>query len=195
MPHEPEVETERVREPIEERLEHDQESVGLLRPIALTTAILAAVAAVAALQSGAAVNSALILKTEATRLQAEASDQWTYYQAKGIKAAIQAATSSAWLAAGRQPPSAQEAESRRYAAQQEEIKKAAVEKERQRDEKSREADHLLHKHHRFADAVALMQVSIALGAVAALTRLRLVWLGSLAVGGTGIALFVLTLVR
>ncbi len=195
MPHEPEVETERVREAIEDRLEHDQKSVGLLRPIAVTTAILAAVAAVAALQSGAAVNSALILKTEATRLQAEASDQWTYYQAKGIKAAIEAATSSAWLAAGRQPPSTHEAETRRYAAEQEEIKRAAEEKEHQRDEKSREADHLLHKHHRFVDAVALMQVSIALGAVAALTRIRLVWLGSLTVGGSGIALFVLTLVR
>jgi len=194
MPDEPDVETERVRETIEERLEHDQKSVSLLRPIALTTAILAAVAAVAALQSGAAVNTALILKTEAARLQTEASDQWAYYQAKGIKAAIQAATRSAWLAAGKQPPAEHEAEMRRYAAEQEEIKKAAEEKERQRGEKSREADHLLHRHHRFANAVALMQVAIALGAVAALTRIRWVWLGSLAVGGTGIALFVLNLV-
>lgn len=195
MPDEPDVETERVRETIEERLAHDQKSVGLLRPIALTTAILAAVAAVAALQSGAAVNTALILKTEAARLQTEASDQWAYYQAKGIKAAIQAATRSAWLAAGKQPPAEHDAEMRRYAAEQEEIKKAAEEKERQRDEKSREADHLLHRHHSFANAVALTQVAIALGAVAALTRIRWVWLGSLAVGGTGIALFVLNLMR
>ena len=195
MPDEPDVETERVRETIEERLEHDQKSVSLLRPIALTTAILAAVAAVAALQSGAAVNTALILKTDAARLQTEASDQWAYYQAKGIKAAIQAVTRSAWLAAGKQPPAEHEAEMRRYAAEQEEIKKAAEEKERQRDEKSREADHLLHRHHGFANAVALTQVAIALGAVAALTRIRWVWLGSLAVGGTGIALFLLNLVR
>jgi hypothetical protein len=195
MPDEPDVETERVRETIEERLEHDQKSVSLLRPIALTTAILAAVAAVAALQSGAAVNTALILKTDAARLQTEASDQWAYYQAKGIKAAIQAVTRSAWLAAGKQPPAEHEAEMRRYAAEQEEIKKAAEEKERQRDEKSREADHLLHRHHSFANAVALTQVAIALGAVAALTRIRWVWLGSLAVGGTGIALFLLNLVR
>jgi hypothetical protein len=195
MPDEPEIETERVRETIEERLERDERSAGLLKPIALTTAILAAVAAVAALQSGAAVNTALIFKTEATRLQAEASDQWAYYQAKGIKAAIQAATRSAWLAAGKQPPAEHEAEMRRYAAEQEEIKRAAEEKERQRDEKSREADHLLHRHHSFAHAVALTQVSIALGAVAALTRMWWVWLGSLAVGGTGIALFVLNLVR
>ncbi len=195
MPDEPEVETERIREMIGERLEHDKQDSGLLRSIALTTAILAAAAAVAALQSGEAVNTALILKTEAGRLQAEASDQWAYYQAKGVKAAIQAATSSAWLAAGKHPPATHGAETRRYAAEQEEIRKAAEEKERQRDEKSREADHLLHRHHGFANAVALMQVSIALGAVAALTRIKMAWLGSLAIGGMGIALFALTLVR
>ena len=195
MPEEPEVETERVREVVAEELERDRKGAGLLKQIALTTALLAAVAAVAALQSGSAVNTALILKTEATRLQAEASDQWAYYQAKGIKAAIQEATRGAWLAAGKQPPAVHEAETRRYAQDQDEIKKAAVEKERQRDEKSREADHLIHRHHGFASAVALMQVSIALGAVAALTRTRSVWLGSLAVGATGIALFALALSR
>jgi hypothetical protein len=195
MPEEPEVETERVREVVVEELERDRKDAGLLKQIALTTAILAAVAAVAALQSGSAVNTALILKTEATRLQAEASDQWAYYQAKGIKAAIQEAARDAWLAAGKQPPAVHEAETRRYAQDQDEIKKAAVERERQRDEKSREADHLIHRHHGFASAVALMQVSIALGAVAALTRTRSVWLGSLAVGATGIALFALALSR
>ncbi len=41
--------------------------------------------------------------------------------------------------------------------------------EKERDAKSSEADHLLHRHHRFANAVALFQVSIALGAVAAKT--------------------------
>ena len=195
MPEEPEVETERVREVVAKELERDRKGAGLLKQIALTTAILAAVAAVAALQSGSAVNTALILKTEAARLQAEASDQWAYYQAKGIKAAIQEAARDAWLAAGKQPPAGHEAETRRYAQDQDEIKKAAVERERQRDEKSREADHLIHRHHGFASAVALMQVSIALGAVAALTRTRLVWLGSLAVGATGIALFALALSR
>src|SRR3974377_61717 len=146
MPHEPEGETERVQELIEERLEHDQKRGDPPRPLALTPAILAAGAAAAALQPGAAVNTALILKTEAARLQAEASDQWTYYQAKGIKAAIHAATRSAWHAAGKQPPAEHEAEASRYAAEQEEIKKAAEEKERQRDEKSREADNLLPRH-------------------------------------------------
>jgi hypothetical protein len=195
MPEEPEVETERVREVVAEELERGQMGAGLLKHIALTTAILAAVAAVAALHSGAAVNAALILKTEATRLQAEASDQWAYFQAKGIKAAVQEASRTAWLAAGKQPPAEHDAEKGRYQREQDEIKKTAEEKERLRDERSREADHLLHRHHGFANTVALMQVSIALGAVAALTRTKSVWFGSLLVGAAGVALFLLALAR
>lgn len=48
----------------------------------------------------------------------------------------------------------------------------------------------MHSHHRFARAVAFFQVAIALGAVAALTRRRAVWLGSIVVGAAGIFLFV-----
>ena len=65
----------------------------------------------------------------------------------------------------------------------------AQEKEHARDEKSKEADHLLHEHHGFANAVALFQVSIALGAVAALTRNKLVWFGSMGAGLIGLAFF------
>jgi hypothetical protein len=40
-------------------------------------------------------------------------------------------------------------------------------------------------------AVSLFQVSIALGAVAALTRVRPVWYGSLALGAAGLGFFAL----
>ena len=185
MPEGPEVETEKLHEAIHEELE--REGGAFLMQIALTTAILAALAAVAALRAGATVNEALVLKTEATRLQAEASDQWAYYQAKGVKAAVQEAVRASWLASGKTPPAELAEKERRYAEEQREIQQKASERERERDERSREADHLLHQHHRFANAVALFQVSIALGAVAALTRNRLVWLGSMLVGLAGIA--------
>jgi hypothetical protein len=184
MPEEAEVETERLHEAIHEELE--KEGSSFLKRIALTTALLAALAAVAALYAGATVNEALVLKTEATRLQAEASDQWAYYQAKGIKAAVAEASATSWLALGKPAPPQYAANQKRYAEEQKEISKAAHEKEHERDAKSAEADHLLHRHHRFADTVALFQVSIALGAVAALTRSRLAWLASLAFGVSGI---------
>ena len=62
-------------------------------------------------------------------------------------------------------------------------------RDRRDDEKSEEADHLMHHHHFFAQSVALLQVSIALGAVAALTRKRLVWVGSTLLGLLGVGVF------
>jgi non-ribosomal peptide synthetase component F len=188
MPEGPEVETDKLHEAIQEEME--KEGGGFLKRIALTTAVLAAFAAIAALQAGATVNEALVLKTDATRLQAQASDQWAYYQAKGLKAAVQEATAASWEAAGRTVPEKLHEQARRYAEEQAEIRKSAQEKEKERDEKSAEADHLLHRHHRFASAVALFQVSIALGAMAALTRNRTVWWGSMLLGLAGIPLFV-----
>ncbi len=188
MPEEPEVETEKLHEAIKEELE--REGGRFLKQISLTTALLAVLAALASLQAGATVNMALVLKTEATRLQSEASDQWAYYQAKGIKAAVQEGARATWLAMGREPPAQYEERMKRYGEEQAEIQNKAREKERERDEKLRESDHLLHRHHGFAGAVALFQVSIALGAVAALTRSRLVWGSSLLAGGAGIIFFV-----
>jgi hypothetical protein len=170
----------------------EKEGGRFLKQIALTTAVLAAFAAVAALEAGSTVNEALVLKTESTRFQAQASDQWSYYQAKGVKAAVQEASKVAWEAVGKQPPAQFADKAARYTEEQVEIKKKAEELEKSRDERSTEADELLHKHHRFANTVALFQVSIALGALAALTRNRPLWVGSLIIGLSGIALFVVS---
>ena len=187
MPETPEVETDKLREAVQEEL--GREGGSFLRRIALTTAVLAAIAAIAALQAGSTANEALVLKTEAARLQAEASDQWAYYQAKGIKLAVAQATEAPWRAQGKRPPADVFEKEQRYAADQEEIKAKAEGLERERDARSREADHLLHQHHGFANSVALFQVAIALGALAALTRNRAVWVASLSLGGAGIAFF------
>jgi Domain of unknown function (DUF4337) len=87
MPEESEINVDKLNERVHEELEH--ESGTLLKTIALTTALFAALGAVAALLAGGTVNETLVLKTEATRLQAEASGRWAAYQAKAIKSAIQ----------------------------------------------------------------------------------------------------------
>jgi hypothetical protein len=187
MPEEPEVDTDKLRETAAE--ETEQHGERFLRFNALTTAILAAFAAVAALKAGGTANEALVLKTEATRAQEEASDQWAYYQAKGIKATVLDAAAAPYRAAGKTAPPELEAGKRRFEQDQAQSKQQAEAKEHERDERSAEADHLLHRHHGFADSVALFQVSIALGAVAALTRRRPIWFASLALGLAGIVLF------
>ena len=193
MPEGPEVETDKLQEEIHEEIE--REGGTLLKKIALSTALFAALAAIAALKAGATVNEALVLKTEATRLQAEASDQWAYYQAKGIKAATAEASRTSWLAIAKEPPAEYAEKQKRYGEEQKEIDKKAREFEKERDAKSREADELLHHHHGFANTVALFQVSIALGAVAALTKSRPVWFGSLLLGAVAVVLFAVTLAR
>ncbi len=186
MPEGPEVETDNLREGIGEELERDRER--FLKKIALTTAIFAALAAISALRAGATINEALFLRTEAARLQAQASDQWSFYQAKGIKAAVDEASRTSWLAMEKTPPPEYAGRKDRYAAEQREIEARAHDLEKERDAKLAESEHLLHTHHGYAYAVAIFQVSIALGAVAALTRSRPVWFGSLALGASAIAL-------
>ncbi len=187
MPEGPEIDTDKLRETIDEEIE--KEGGTLLRTIALTTAVFAAMAAVASLEAGGTVNEALALKTEATRLQAEASDQWAYYQAKGLKATVAETQKTIWLALDKAPPEELAKNQERYAEDQRKSMEKAKELEIQRDEKGKEADHLMHHHHFYAQSVALLQVSIALGAVAALTRRRLVWIGSILLGLIGAAMF------
>ncbi|HLI81397.1 MAG TPA: DUF4337 family protein [Candidatus Binataceae bacterium] len=188
MPEEVEIDTDKLNEDIKEEIE--REGGTLLKAIALTTALFAALAAVAALRAGGTVNEALVLKTEATRLQAEASDQWAAYQAKGIKSAILGESETLLTAQGKQAPATFENERERYRREQSDIENVARTREHERDEKSAEADELLHRHHRFADAVALFQVAIALGAIAALARYRIVWFLSMLLGVIGAGFFI-----
>ena len=187
MPDELEIDTDRLRETIDDEIEKAGGS--MLRWISLTTALLAALAAVASLEAGSTVNEALVLKTEATQLQAEASDQWAFYQAKGVKGAVAEASANSWRAAGKPVPEKVVVAQAHYASDQDSIRKVAESREHARDQKNHEADALLERHHHFAYAVAFFQIAIALGAVAALTRVRLVWIASLMLGGVGIVLF------
>ncbi len=193
MPEEIELDTDSLREKIAEQ--HEKHGGSFLRGISLTTALLAALAAIASLKAGATVNEALVLKTDATRIQAQASDQWAYYQAKGIKGAVAQSAINTWEAAGKSAPPRLSAETARYTAQQDSISRKASELEHQRDDKSREAEILLSQHEVYAAAVALLQISIALGAIAALTLSRVVWFGSLGLGAAGAILLVIPMLR
>jgi hypothetical protein len=186
MPEAIEVDTDKLRETIDAEIE--KSGGRMLRITALATAILAAVTAVASLRAGSTVNEALVLESEATQLQARASDQWAYYQAKGIKGAVAANAASAFAANGRSAPDSLGALVARYAREQGEIQTEARNLEHERDAKVSEANKLLGQHHRYAYAVALLQVAIALGAVAALTRQsKVLWLALLA-GAIGIVI-------
>jgi len=193
MPEEGEIDLDRVREAVDEELE--REGGALLRVIALSTALLAAVAAIASLLAGSTVNEALVLKTEATQLQAQASDQWAYYQAKGVKAAVASSAAATLASTKRAAADSFASLATRYNKEQDTIAAVAHSLEHERDARSRDADGLLARHEVYAFAVALLQVAIALGAVAALTRRRSVWVFSAVVGVGGMLALALAFVR
>jgi hypothetical protein len=192
MPEEIEIDTDKLRETIDDEIERsEQRGAKMLRWVALYTAVLAAVTAVVSLHAGSTINEALVLKSEATALQAQASDQWAYYQAKGIKGAIALNAAQSYAAAGKKAPDSLAAQAAKYTKDQADITTEARKLEAERDAKSHEADGLLGRHHHYAFAVALLQVAIALGAVAALTRQNAAFGLSVVCGVAGAAIALL----
>src|SRR5262245_63904016 len=89
---EDEFETTEFKEKLEEATERAVEAAEhralWIVYLSFSTALIAVFAAIAALESGTFANEALVQKNEALLAQAQASDQWAYYQAKSVKAAI-----------------------------------------------------------------------------------------------------------
>jgi uncharacterized protein DUF4337 len=168
---------ERLEEATERAVEASEHRSRWVTYLSFTTAVIAVLAAIAALESGTFSNEALMQKNEAVLAQAKASDQWAYYQAKGVKAVIYAAQGSTEKA-------------QKETAEQQEISRTAKDFESEVQRSSSQSERSLEHHHRFAYAVTLFQVSIALAAVAALSRQKMVWLAGLMISLLGLAYFV-----
>jgi Domain of unknown function (DUF4337) len=106
--------------------------------------------------------------------QIESSDQWAYYQAKGIKAAVLDAKMSLGGGASEEDRT----KSERYQEEQKEIQKEA-------NAKQVEAKSNFHQHEIFARSVTMFQIAIAVAAISALTKKRRFWLVSLIFGAAG----------
>jgi hypothetical protein len=167
---EAEVPLEDLNEHIHHSAEHGASWVSW---VALSTAILAVLAAITGLLSGARVNEAMMN-------QIEASDQWAYYQAKGIKASVLDAKMSLSGQANEQD----HAKAERYQEEQNEIQKEAKGKET-------EAKTNFHQHEVFSRGVTMFQIAIAVAAISALTSKRRFWFVSLAFGAAGCVFLVL----
>jgi uncharacterized membrane protein YidH (DUF202 family) len=189
---EEDLETAELKERIDQRIEEAEERATptWVKALSLSTAIIAVFAAVASLQSGSNSNEAILEKSEAMLAQAKASDQWAYYQAKSVKAAI--ATGQATIIDGK--PDVQvklQAEAKRYRDEADEIKRDAEKHEERVAEADRESARFMHVHETFARSVTLLQIAIALSAIAALVRMKVMWYVGLATSGAGLVLFVM----
>ena len=67
--------------------------------------------------------------------------------------------------------------------------KQAKELEQKVDENNKASEAMMEHHHRFAIAVTLLQIAIALSAIAALTRRRPLWFLGMGVSAVGLFMF------
>lgn len=159
-----EVPTEHLHEEINELAKEQKEEKKWSFYVAVSTAFMAVFAAIASLIAGHESNEALIQ-------QIKASDQWSYYQAKGIKGEIAALL-----------PAKDNSKVEKYKKEQESIKKVA-----ETDEKN--SERFLEEHKVMARSVTFFQVAIAISAVSILSGKRLLWYGALLLALIGLGFF------
>jgi hypothetical protein len=186
------IETQELKENLDDAREKAEgeasERAGWVTWLSLSTAIIAVLAAIASLESGDHANEAIVLKTDATLTQSAADDAWGYFQAKAIKEE----TLRALVPLAPRPEVGAEwtrkadEENKERGEQKVEAEKLGAEV-KAADAESRQH---LRLHHRFAKAVTIFQVAIALSAIAALARKKPLWWVSLAVGAAGAVLLV-----
>ncbi len=171
-----------------EKLEDISEHANWNKFLAITTALIAVVAAIASLLSGSYSNEAVLRKNDAILLQSKASDQWNYYQAKGIKKNLAETFFQQTNDENLHKAATQ------YDKEQKNIEKQAKDFEKQAENANRSSEQLLEKHHKESLAVTFFQIAIALSAMSALLMRQSFWFISLIITLIGIFYFSMGLV-
>lgn len=158
--------------------------------VSLSLIFLAVLAAVAT-QRGAGYSSATMKQlNEATFNQAEASDQWAFYQAKGIKQSLyelereRLAASDAGDAKGL---AALTARVDRYEKEKQAIAAAAKALEAKRDLARAAATLAASGGREMGLATSVFQIAIALGGITLVVKKRWLWYASLLTGALAVA--------
>lgn len=170
---------EEIEVPLEQSQEHIHEHAhqgGWMGKVALSTAMIAVIAAISALMAGHHSNEALIL-------QIQSSDHWSHYQAKSIKSSILTMKTDLLVEMGKTPKESDVKKAEEYKKDQEEISNLAK-------EKAHESEHHLKSHVVLAKGVTLFQIAIAIAAIAVLTRRKTFWYVSLGFAGIGVFFFI-----
>lgn len=151
--------------------------------IAMFTAVIATVGAIFSYMGGATQANAGLYKNNAAIKKTEASNQWNYYQAKSSKQNLYEVT---LVLLPEDKKEFYKKEIERYKGEKAEIKLAADKLEAEATDWDRKSEEQMHQHHRWAQATTALQVSIALAAIALLTRKKWLEWGMFGVGGLGV---------
>ena len=156
---------------------------GMIGRIAVITAIIATVGAIFSYVGGATQANAGIYKNNAAIKKTEASNQWNYFQAKSTKQAL------AELARDLSPvdrKTTYQAKMDRYETEKNVIKTAAEKLEADSQQWDQQSDEQMHQHHRWAQATTVLQIAIAMAAIALLTRKKWFEYGMFGLAGIGL---------
>ena len=146
---------------------------GLLTRIALTTALIAALAAVTGYLAGERADEALVD-------QIHVADHWAHYQAKSIKSTVLTAkVDTLRHLQGQEPAQADLDKIALYDKEMGEIQKQA-------EEMQAESTQRLQQRMKLANGVTLFQIAIAIGAISAITRKKVLWGISIVFGAAGL---------
>lgn len=154
-----EVPTEQAQEEIHHHAEASRER--WVSWVALSSALIAALAAVCALLAGHHANHGMID-------QLQASDQWAYYQAKGIESKVLEVEQNLLAAQGKTLSDEHAKKLHDYEKKREKASEVATEKQHAA------ADHM-ERHVILAEGVTMFQIAIAVAAISVLTRRTRFW--------------------
>ena len=179
-----------VHGPHDHELEHATQGHGgeHTNSIAMFTAIIATVGALFGYMGGATQANAGLYKNNAAIKKTEASNKWNYYQAKSSKQNLSE------LALELAPPAKKEfyqEEIKRYKGEKAEIKDVAEKLEAEAKAWDHQSDEQMHQHHRWAQATTVLQVAIAMAAIALLSKKRWIEWAMYASGALGVGVGVL----
>lgn len=135
--------------------------------MAVTTAILATLGAIFSYAGGEAQTEAMLYKNAAAISKTAAADQWSFYQSKSSKQNL--AELGAVLTSGDQSHQFTQ-QALRYQAEKTQIQQKAENLEHEAEVKDKASEKAVHMHSSWALATTLLQVAIALSAIALLTR-------------------------
>ena len=190
-----------VHGPHEHELEHAAQGAhggahgaagGMINQIAMSTAIIATVGALFGYMGGATQADAGLFKNNAAIKKTEASNQWNYFQSKSTKQSLAEVSRDL---SPEDKKGVYQAKIERYEKEKNEIKAVAEGFEKESKDWDRRSDEQMHQHHRWAQATTVLQVSIALAAIALLTRKKWLEYGMFAVAAVCVVVGVLAMLH
>lgn len=153
--------------------------------LAGVTAMLATLGAVFSYMGGVTQSAAMLYDNDASARKTEADVQWADFQERTTRQGLSELAIDIVPEARR---SHYQELARLHAVDVQEIKKRAERLDAESVSLDERSDHEIHKHHRWAQATTVLQISIAMAAIALLTKRRWLLYGVYGLGAVGTAM-------